>query len=231
MPSRAVTEAAVPEAIAIEAVTADRLPDLATLFGSNKTTAGCYCMWFLVPAKECSAGWNGGNRVAFEAATSAAAEPMGLLAYRDGEPIGWCAAGPRTRYARALRSPVLAGRDVDADAGVWLVPCFYVRRDARRSGVTRALLQAAVALARTHRATAIEGFPLAGDKRRGTGDAFVGVEPLFASCGFTVVDRPTSSRVVMRRELSRPGSARRKLSGSARTEPSSPPVKRAAAGR
>ena len=221
MPSRAVTEAAAPDAIAIEAVTADRLPDLATLFGSNKTTAGCYCMWFLVPAKECSAGWNGGNRVAFEAATGAAAEPMGLLAFRDGEPIGWCAAGPRTRYARALRSPVLAARD--ADARVWLVPCFYVRRDARRSGVTRALLEAAVALARTHRATAIEGFPLGGDKRRGTGDAFVGVEPLFASCGFTVVDRPTSSRVVMRRELSRRGSPGRKLTTR--------PVKGAVAGR
>jgi GNAT superfamily N-acetyltransferase len=205
-------------AVTIEAVTADRLPDLATLFGSNKTTTGCYCMWFLVPAKECSAGWNGGNRVAFEEATGAAAEPMGLLAYRDDEPIGWCAAGPRTRYARALRSPVLAGRDVDADARVWLVPCFYVRRDVRRSGVTRALLEAAVALARTHRATAIEGFPLAGEKRRGTGDAFVGVEPLFATCGFTVIDRPTPSRVVMRRELSRRGPARRRQSGQVPSE-------------
>jgi GNAT superfamily N-acetyltransferase len=195
----------MPPTVAIEAVTADRLPDLATLFGSNKTTTGCYCMWFLVPAKESSAGWSGGNRVAFEAATGTAAEPMGLLAYRDGEPIGWCAAGPRTRYARALRSPVLAGRDVDADTRVWLVPCFYVRRDARRSGVTRALLNGAVALARTHRATAIEGFPLAGEKRRSTGEAFVGVEPLFAACGFEVIDRPTAARVVMRRELRRRG--------------------------
>ena len=71
-----------------------RLPDLAALFGTNKTTSGCYCLWFLVSAKECQAGWGGGNRVAFEAATAAGATPMGLLAYRDGEPVGWCAAGP-----------------------------------------------------------------------------------------------------------------------------------------
>jgi GNAT superfamily N-acetyltransferase len=193
----------MPAPVAIEAVTPDRLADLASLFGSNKTTSGCYCMWFLVPAKECSAGWNGGNRISFEAVTGAAAEPTGLLAYRDGEPIGWCAAGPRTRYARALRSPIMAARDADADARVWLVPCFYVRRDARRSGVTRALLEAAVKLARTHRATAIEGFPLAGDRRRSTGEAFVGVEPLFAACGFSPIERPTAARVVMRRELRR----------------------------
>jgi len=184
-------------------VTPDRLPDLARLFGTNKTTGGCYCMWFLVPAKVCSAGWSGGNKVAFEEMTAADPHPTGLLAYRNGDPVGWCAVGPRTRYARALRSPVLAGRDRDADSDVWLLPCFYVRRDARRLGVTRALVEGAVALASRSGATAIEGFPLAGDNRRGTGEAFVGVEPLFASCGFTVVDRPTAARVVMRRQLSR----------------------------
>jgi GNAT superfamily N-acetyltransferase len=184
-------------------VTEERLPDLATLFGTNKTTSGCYCMWFLLPAKECSAGWSGGNKVAFELAAQSETRPMGLLAYRAGEPIGWCAVGPRARYARALRSPVLGGRDPATDRDTWLLPCFYIRRDARRSGVTRTLVEAAVALASRHRATAIEAFPLAGDRRRGTGEAFVGVEPLFAACGFSVVDRPTPARVVMRRELRR----------------------------
>jgi GNAT superfamily N-acetyltransferase len=189
----------------IAAATVDRLPDLASLFETNKTTSGCYCMWFLLPSKECSAGWSGGNKVAFESAAVSDRHPMGLLAYQDGEAVGWCAAGPRTRYAKALRSPVLAGRDRDADSDVWLLPCFYVRRDARGSGVTRMLIEAAVSLAAKAGATAIEGFPLAGDRRRSTGEAFVGVEPLFASCGFAVVDRPTSGRVVMRRQLSRRG--------------------------
>jgi GNAT superfamily N-acetyltransferase len=188
--------------VQVEPVTASRLDDVAALFGATKTTTGCYCMWFVLPAKECSAGWGDGNRAKF-AEMAAQAPPIGLLAYRDGEPVGWCAAGPRSRYTRALRSPLLAGRATDEDDSVWLVPCFYVRRDARRAGITKALLEAATALARAHGARAIEGFPHAGDARRSAGEAFVGVEPIFAACGFTATDRRTADRIVMRRPLRR----------------------------
>jgi len=192
---------AAPAKLTVRPLTVDRLGDLESLFSTNKTTHGCYCMWFLGPVKECHAGWGAVNRDRFGALTEAADEPMGLLAYRGDETVGWCAAGPRSRYARMLRSPVLRNRDADEDERVWLVPCFFVRRDARRSGVTTTLLEAAVKLARKHRAPAIEGFPLAGDRRRSAGEAFLGVEPLFAACGFTVVDRPSASRVLMRRPL------------------------------
>jgi GNAT superfamily N-acetyltransferase len=191
----------LPSGIEIRAATADQLDDVAGLFGVSKTTSGCYCMWFVLPAKQIQAGWAEQNRCAFESMARDAAEPVGLLAYRDGEAVGWCAAGPRTRYARALRSPILKERDTAQDADVWLVPCFYIRRDARKQGVTRALLSSAVRLARQHGAEAIEGFPLAGDARRSAAEAFLGVEPLFASCGFEVVARPSSGRVVMRLAL------------------------------
>ena len=185
-------------------VSADRLPDLAALFGGNGTTRGCYCMWFINTAKEVHAGWGGGNREAFESCTRAEARPMGLLAYADGEPVGWCAAGPRSRYGRALRSTVLRRHDPAEDDSVWLVPCFFVRVGFRRQGIMRELLTHAVDLAAGHGATAIEGFPLSGEKRRGSGDAYLGVESLFATCGFAIVDRPTANRVVMRRELGAP---------------------------
>jgi GNAT superfamily N-acetyltransferase len=182
-------------------VTAGRLADLAALFGRNKTTDGCWCLWFIIRAKDCHAGWGAVNKARFADLTAASATPMGVLAYRDGKPIGWCAAGPRERYARALAAPTLAGHDPAEDSGAWLVPCFFVRRDARRTGVTHALLARAVDLAREHGATAIEGFPLAGGQRRPASDAYVGVEPLFADCGFRPIRRPSTNRVVMRRDL------------------------------
>ena len=191
----------MPSDVTVRPVGAELLDDLDTLFATSKTTAGCGCLWFIASAKQCQAGWGEPNRAAFASLAATAAEPVGLLAYRGDDPVGWCAAGPRSRYARALRSAHLKQRDDSEDDTVWLVPCFYVRRDARRSGVTVSLLRAAVDLAREHGASAIEGFPLAGDARRAAGEAFLGVEPLFAACGFTAVARPSPNRVIMRHAL------------------------------
>src|SRR6266511_3994083 len=113
-----------------------------------------------------------------------------------------CGAGPRARYGRILRSPLMKGREVAEDATVWVVPCFFVRRDARRTGVTRALLRAAVDLAAEHGATAVEGLPLAAGGRHPSAEAYVGTEDVFAACGFQPTSRPSPRRLVMRRALS-----------------------------
>jgi GNAT superfamily N-acetyltransferase len=191
-------------ATTVAALSADNFDHLRELFGTNKTTDGCFCTWFLMPVKQSHAGWGAQNQAFLRSYACAAAPAAGLLAYRDGEVVGWCAMGPRSRYERMLRAPTLAQRDPAEDDSVWLVPCFFVRRTARRTGVTRDLLNAAAEHAAAAGARAIEGFPLAGEGRRSTGDAYVGVEPLFASCGFTVVARPSGARVIMRRELARP---------------------------
>ena len=186
--------------VEIREVTAELLPDVDDLFGSSGTTRGCRCMWFLLSSKDAEDGWGERNRGRFERLVAEAGEPAGVLAYADGRAVGWCAAGPRSRYARALRSPIMAGRDRAEDADVWLVPCFFVRSGARRAGVTRRLLDAAVAGAARHGARAVEGFPLAGAGPH-RDDRYLGTEPLFAACGFTEVARPSPRRVVMRREL------------------------------
>ena len=52
-----------------------------------------------------------------------------------------------------------------------------------------------------HGAAAVEGFPLAGSRKRSSGANFsTGNERLFASCGFEVDHRPSDNRVVMRLE-------------------------------
>jgi GNAT superfamily N-acetyltransferase len=84
------------------------------------------------------------------------------------------------------------------DDQVWLVPCFFVRVGSRRQGITRELLRAAVELARTRGATAIEGWPLTG---KPSADEYLGREQVFAACGFKQVRRPTPRRVVMRLDL------------------------------
>jgi GNAT superfamily N-acetyltransferase len=75
----------------------------------------------------------------------------GLLAYRDGEAVGWCSVAPRDDYAR------FAARG--GAEGVWLVVCLFVRASHRAQGVARALVDAAVAYAHEHGAAAVEGPP------------------------------------------------------------------------
>ena len=195
----------------IRPVTADRLDDLADLFESHVTPRGCWRMAFIGSYSDFRQGWiDGGNRVRFEELAETSDVPVGLLAYVDERPVGWCATGPRSRYNRAIgpRATIMKGRDPTEDDDVWFVPCFFSRVGTRRSGATYALLEAAVELAREHGAKAIEGFPVAGNKR-GV-DEFIGREHLFAACGFECIARPSPRRAVMRRELATPKRRKRK---------------------
>jgi GNAT superfamily N-acetyltransferase len=208
----------------IRALTTETYPDASDLFNSSSTTRGCWCMWFLLSSSEVDAGWGDGNRREFSK-LAGQDPPGGVMAYRDGKPVGWCAAGPRSRYRRAMRSRILAGRDPAEDDSVWLVPCFFVRTGARQAGLTRELLTAAVELARDHGATAVEGFPLAGSGPHST-DRYLGTEPLFSACGFTTIARPSPRRVVMRLELTSPGRTGPDRTGRDQAEPVPEPTGR-----
>src|SRR5262249_61117582 len=124
--------------LSVHPVTSDRLNDLAILFGATKTTTGCFCMWNIIPTKQCQAGWSGGNRDSFAALAAKERYPMGVLAYRHDEPVGWAAAGPRARDSRRLGTTLLSGRDPGEGSSTWLVTCFFGRREAPPARVTRA---------------------------------------------------------------------------------------------
>jgi len=97
--------------------------------------------------------------------------------------VGWCACGPRSRYAVAVgRSPLIGGPRAE-DETVWLIACLFVRPTHHGFGVTHALVRAAVALARGEGAVAIEGWPIAATIQK-SADAFLGREPLFRELGF-----------------------------------------------
>jgi hypothetical protein len=44
---------------------------------------------------------------------------MGILAYADGSPLGWCTIGPRSSYPRLNRAPTLRCDDADQ---FWAIP-------------------------------------------------------------------------------------------------------------
>jgi GNAT superfamily N-acetyltransferase len=181
----------------------DDVAVLARLFESQRSTRHCWCMSFCTTRRQFAIGWlTGGNRRRFEGMAADSPNPMGILASLAGEPVGWCACGPRTRYALTTdpQSTVMRNRDRAEDETVWLLPCLFVREEHRAQGITYALIRAAVELARSSGAIAIEGWPLAGSDAS-PADGFLGRERVFDSLGFHLVDRPSPGRVLMRREL------------------------------
>jgi hypothetical protein len=180
----------------LHAITPDRLDDLAALFGTTAVTRNCHCTWFLLREPELTRVWEaGGSRECFERFTSSAPAPTGVLAYSDdGVPAGWCAIGQRSWYPRLSVARAWRG----GDPAAWAVTCFYIRRQARHGGLSGSLLSAAVALAASNGAPAVEGAPRADGMKTSGGDGYVGFESTFRACGFTRAAPVDGKRVLMR---------------------------------
>ena len=183
----------------IHPLTRDRWDDLVTVFDRPGDPKGCWCMNYRVRSRDFDRLWGQGARAAFGRVV-ADGPPPGLLAYRDGTPVGWVAVAPRDAYPRVLNSPVL--RPVDTAPACWAIVCFYVVRGERRGGIAAALLEAAVAFAADHGAAAVEGYPrdTAGAKRHAN-EMFVGSMSMFQAAGFEEVARRSPQRPIMRRTL------------------------------
>jgi len=188
-------------AIEIHPLTPARWGDVVALFGPRGACAGCWCMYWRLPARTWATRTRDGgaaNRRRFRKLVDAGAAP-GLIAYVDGEPAGWCALAPRADYVRLARSRVLAPVDDDP---VWSVPCFFVARTHRGKGLSVALLRAAAREAARRGARALEGYPVAPRGGRAP-DVFVytGLPAAFEAAGFREVARRSPTRPIYRRTL------------------------------
>lgn len=182
-------------------VTPDRWDDLVDLFGFDRGGySGCWCMWWRQTAKEYDRDHGAPNREAMRGLVGEGREP-GLLAYRDGRPVGWVSVAPRDEFGRLDRSRVLGRVDEEE---VWSIVCFYIDRSHRRSGVGRALLDSAVRLARERGARWLEAYPVdleATTAEKASAELFTGSLGMFEDAGFEEVARRSPSRPIVRRRV------------------------------
>jgi GNAT superfamily N-acetyltransferase len=196
--------------VVVRPATPERWEDVVTVFGRRgENPSWCWCQLFLEAPTHQAAGTTStpDNRQALQEEIVHAAVPPGLLAYVDGQPAGWTRVGPRSGFPRVTGNRALS-RLLTEEPGVWWVTCFAVDRRHRRAGVGSALLEAAVAFARDHGATAVEGHPVDVAALRaakvGGSAVFTGTLAMFAAAGFREIGRTYASRPVMRRELRGP---------------------------
>lgn len=179
--------------------------DVRTVFGTRGDPAGCWCQWFKQKHTDWTKTSPEERRAMLQEQVRECDPVPGLIAYLDGEPVGWCAVEPRTRYQRLRTTKVVSTGSPEAweDQSVWAVTCFVVRVEYRRRGVSRALLDAAVEHAREHGARIVEGYPVdvAAKKKVSSADLYYGTLSTFEGSGFTLVSRPTSGRAVVQLEL------------------------------
>jgi GNAT superfamily N-acetyltransferase len=182
-------------------VTPERWEDLERLFGPRGACSGCWCMWYRIKRSEWNKNSNEGNRKALKGIVDSGRVP-GLLAYVDGEPVGWVSVAPREEFSSLERSHVLKRID---DRPVWSIVCFFVSRAHRRQGLSRALVRAAVDYAADQGATLVEGYPVerAPGSKFSAAEAFRGSAAAFERGGFREVARRSARRPIMRRQVRR----------------------------
>jgi GNAT superfamily N-acetyltransferase len=179
--------------------------DLETLFGTRGAAFTCQCQRYKLRPREAFRSFPVEERADRLRRQTECGHPRspttsGLVAYLDGEPVGWCAVEPRTAYEGLVRNNRVPweGRAEDkTDDSVWAVTCLFARAGFRKRGISRALARAAVDFARDRGARAIEGYPITTTAVIGE-ELHVGTEGVFADAGFVEVSRPTKRRVVMR---------------------------------
>jgi GNAT superfamily N-acetyltransferase len=167
-------------AIDVVPATSDRWLDIVTLLGGNGDR-GCWCQ----APRGRPVGYGkappGARRDALRRQLDGA-PPPGMLAYLDGEVVGWCGFGPRPSLPRLVRSRTIPAID---DKPVWSILCFNVRVGYRRQGVAAALLDGVVDCARRSGAPGVEAYPIDPEGGRvDTSFGYVGLTPMFEQAGF-----------------------------------------------
>ncbi|WP_411721577.1 GNAT family N-acetyltransferase [Mycetocola sp.] len=178
--------------------------DVATMLGPrNPQSSVCWCLSWRLSSTE--------NR---ELAGPARADKVrelcsrrlapGVLAYLDGEPVGWAGVAPRSELHPIANSRKIPQLD---HLPVWSLWCIRVRPGFRKQGVTQSLIAGAVDYARESGAPVVESYPVDNNGARVDQTmAFVGTRSMYERAGFTKAADTTSvsggfPRILMRRTL------------------------------
>jgi GNAT superfamily N-acetyltransferase len=186
-------------AVEIRALSPALQPDLlgffeGAAFADNPKWKSCYCQFLYVDHMKVN--WM--KRAADENRADACARirdsrMQGYLAYRSGQVVGWCNAAPRSLMDAYAHEP-----DPDAHR-LGQITCFVVAREHRRSGVAKALLDAACAGLKAQGLSLVEASPKPGVG--GDADNHYGPHSLFTGAGFVFHRRGEHGSILVRKVL------------------------------
>ena len=166
------------------------------LFGQRGACGNCWCMSFRSTPDEFERGkFRNGNKNRMKKLAWKNA-PTGILGMYGGKAIAWCAFAPREDFVKLERSRV--HKRIDA-LPVWSIPCFFIRKEFRRKGVSVAMLKGIIAYAMKKKIPVIEAYPAIPTQGQ-LPDAFawIGLYRSFERAGFQIADRTSKNRPMVR---------------------------------
>ncbi len=163
-------------------------------FADNPQWSFCYCQCFYedhekVVWRERTAAQNRARACE----RTASGQMQGLLAYLDGEPVGWCGAAPRHLFHALDDEPTPDAEQVGA------IMCFVVAPGHRGQGVARRLLSAACDALRAQGSTIAEANPR--PDAATPADNHFGPLGLYLSEGFSIHRTDSDGSVYVRKAL------------------------------
>ena len=169
---------------------------LLKLFGEKGACGGCWCMTWRLVSKEYEKSKGAHNRELFYQLVKNK-EPLGVIAFEDGKPIGWCSISPGEKLIRLENSRLFKRID---DTPVWSITCMFIKKEYRKKGISSMLIQEATLYAFLKGAKVIEAYPVISTKNKTMPDVFVyyGLVNAYKKAGFKKVKQASEHRLIMR---------------------------------
>lgn len=187
----------------ISPLTPDLWPAFEDLFGKQGACYGCWCTYFRMPPAARRESNRERNKDHIRARIESG-PPPGLLAFEEGQAVGWMQIGPRSdvpEFNNARRASAPLETTDAADPRVWVISCFFIRTKARGRGLTHQLVGAGIDFARRSGARALEACPMDQSNDTRSGSLYVGSTRVFERAGFSRAVERRPGRPLMRLEL------------------------------
>lgn len=171
-------------------------PSLQKLFGKRGACGGCWCMLWRQTHSEYEKNKGARNKSDLRQLISAS-KPLGVIAFDNDIPIGWCSVSPRDSFPRLQRSKLFKNRKGNYKT-LWSITCLFITKEHRRKGLSSTLIGHAAQFAFNNGADAVEAYPIIAKEKIADAFAWVGLFNSYKKVGFKKIAQPSPTRLLMR---------------------------------
>jgi Acetyltransferase (GNAT) family len=162
----------------------------------NGIWGGCWCVAYHLKRSE-ETEWAGKHKELKEKLVREN-KTHSALVYEGREIVGWCQFGPPAELPARMSGFNRLG-EAQPD---WRITCFFVDRDHRKEGVSKAALKGALQMIAAKGGGTVDGYPIdTRGKPYSSSFLWGGTESMFSQLGFHKLGALGSSKWVMRKKV------------------------------